>query len=438
MKMNKKLKWIYILSASIYFTQGIEGMPSMALFAYLKEKLHFDPSTIMYLGSLTSLAWIIKPLWGYLCDNYMTKKKWIIISLLGSLITCFYLGLSPFIPLFILIPILMLSSANTAIRDVANDGIMCVEGKELNECDKIQTIQWTSITIASIIVSLLGGWIADHFSYQMGYLCLVPIYLLIIAIVLRYRTTVSKHSTREDSCIDCKFSVDCSLDENNICDSYQKRIIVQNHTMNCTKMYNILYKIIQSIKSYKELFTNKQFLLGALFIFIYNFAPGFGTPLFFIQRDIFKWSFTFMGIIGALSSLLGIVGAIIYFKISKLINVKKCLFWSVFFVGLTNLCYLYFTPVSAIVYSLIFGLLGMFIFLNLMTFMALSTLKGKEATSFALLCSINNLSGTCSTLVGAWLFPIIGLKTIIVIATASAFLSLPILKKLKIGDKNAQ
>jgi hypothetical protein len=46
--MNKKsLIWIYVLSGAIYFTQGIEGLPSIALFAFLKEKLHLDPSTII-------------------------------------------------------------------------------------------------------------------------------------------------------------------------------------------------------------------------------------------------------------------------------------------------------------------------------------------------------------------------------------------------------
>lgn len=392
--MNSRLKWIYILSASIYFTQGIEGLPSMSLFFYLKETLHLDVSKIMYLSLITSIAWGIKPIYGYLIDNYLTKKKWIIISLIGSLCICLFLGLTNFLILPILILMMSTMSLTTAVRDVSNDGIMCIEGKESNSCDKIQTIQWTAITIASIFVALGGGWIADHFNYKLAYLCLIPIYLIIIAIVLRYRTTSPKNSTP--------------------CESVKKPTI------------------LQTICSYKELFTNKQFLLGAAFLFVYNFAPGFGTPLMFIQRDIFKWSGTFMGMISALSSGLGIVGAIFYFKYSKKLNVKKCLFYSVFFVGVTNLCYLYFTPVSAIVYSCIFSVLGMFIFLNMMSFMAKSTLSGKEATSFALLCSVNNLAGTASTLVGAWLFPLVGLKVIIVLATCSAFLSLPILKRLEI------
>ena len=157
----------------------------------------------------------------------------------------------------------------------------------------------------------------------------------------------------------------------------------------------------------------------------------------FIQRDTFHWSGTFMGIIGACSSVVSIIGAMIYFKFSKKINVKKILFWSIFICGLTNLAYLWFTPVTAIVYAMIFSLIGMFVFLNVMNFMALSTIDGKEATSFALLCSVNNLSGTLSTLTGAYLFPLIGLKCIIFIASFTAFASIPILMKLKIGEKNA-
>jgi predicted MFS family arabinose efflux permease len=167
-------------------------------------------------------------------------------------------------------------------------------------------------------------------------------------------------------------------------------------------------------------------------LFVYKFATGFGVPLSYIERDIFKWSWTFMSIVSAIASIISIVGAILYYKINQKLNIKKVLFWSVLIVGITNLCYLYFTPLSDIIYTMIFSFLGMFIFLNTMSWMAKSTLPGKEATSFALLCSISNLSGTCSTLVGAWLFPLFGLKCIIILASISAFLSLPILKKLEI------
>lgn len=386
--MNKRLKWIYILSASIYFTQGIEGLPGLSLFFYLKEKLHLDPSTIMYLSLITSIAWGIKPIYGYLCDNYLTKKAWILLSLLGSLGICLGLGLTPFIILPLLIVFMSVMSLTTAIRDVSVDGIMCVDGKETDSCDRIQSVQWTAITVASILVSLAGGYIADHFNYKFAYLCLIPIYAIIIGIVLRYRTTVPEKRTR--------------------------------------------VPLLETICSYKELFTNKPFLFTCLFIFLYNFAPGFGTPLMFIERDVFKWSGTFMGGLGAITSAVSIIGSVLYFKYGRKINIEQCLFWSIFIGALNKLCYLYFTPVTSIIYGIVFSCIGMFVFLNIMTFMAKSTIPGKEATSFALLCSVNNLAGTASTFTGAYLLPKIGLQPLIILAAVMSFLCLPLIKKLEI------
>jgi len=389
--MNKKLLWIYILSAAIYFTQGIEGLPGLSLFFYLKETLHLSASTIMYLSLITSIAWGIKPLYGYACDNYLTKKKWILISLIGSLGICIYLGLIPFLALPILIILMSVMSLTTAIRDVAVDGIMCVDGKENKSCDKIQTIQWTSITIAGILVSLAGGYIADHFNYKFAYMCLLPIYLIIIGIAIKYRPTVEIKKIREP--------------------------------------------LLKTICSYKELFTSKPFLYTCLFIFFYNFNPSFGTPLMFVERDVFKWSGTFMGTLGAITSAVGIIGSVLYFKFGRKINVEKCLFWSVFIGALTTLCYLYFTPISAIVYGIIFSVIGMFIFLNIMTFMAQSTIPGKEATSFALLCSVNNLAGSASSLAGAYLFPRIGLQWLIIVAAFTSFLCLPLIGRIGFNEK---
>jgi len=411
---NKNLLWIYILSASIYFAQGIESLPCLSLFAYLKEKLHLDASTIMYIGSITTLAWIIKPIWGYICDQYLSKKIWINISLLGSLLVCLCLGLMPLIPLTLLVIMLSIGNLTTAFRDVGADGIMCIEGKQVNACGSIQSIQWISITIAGIFVGLVGGYIADHFNYKVGYLSLIPIYFIILWIVSKYRTVVPKNRTlNKEPCEET-------------CVSYP------DSCEGCQQVVNQKKNILSTILSYRELFIDKRFLIACLFIFLYNFNPSFGVPLQFIEKNNFGWSWTFMGCLGAITSILSIIGAIVYYKIGQKINIKKWLFYSVLIGASTTLCYLYFTPTSAIIYSIIFSTISLFIFLNVMTFMAKSTISGKEATSFALLCGVNNLAGSLSGIAGAYLFPIIGLKYLIIISAGTSFLCLPILNKLEI------
>jgi predicted MFS family arabinose efflux permease len=245
----------------------------------------------------------------------------------------------------------------------------------------------------------------------MGYLCLIPIYLIILGVVLKYRTTVPQNRTPNCPCSEAGFMCEH-------CDPDEKP------------------SFIQSILSYKELFTDKKFLFACLFLFLYKYSPSFGTPLSYIERDTFKWSAQFMGMLGAIVSCFEIVGSIIFFKICKKVKIKKWLYISVFLGAITSLCYLYFTPVTAVVYGIAFAVLGMFIHLIVMSFMAKSTIPGKEATSFALLCSISNLAaGSASSLTGAFLLPKIGLHPLIILSAITSFICLPLISKLNLEEK---
>lgn len=382
--MNKKLFWIFALSSAVYFTQGIEGLPSQGLFYYLKETLNFSPEKIMVISSITLSAWLIKPLIGYVIDNFFNKRIWIFIALLFDIIVVLFLGLIH-LPLVILITLLIINSANSAFRDVAVDGIMCVEGKKYSLTGKIQSVQWISITIAGLITGIGGGYIAEKWGYQAAFLTLIPVYLLVGLPAFFYK---------EDNAPEKKTPNSLGLD-------------------------------------LKKLFSHKKLLIIGLFIFLYKFSPSFGTPLFFIQRDTFKWGKIWIGTLGSISTVFGIAGSILYYKVSQKINIKKWLYFSVFLGAVTTLSYLYYTPVTAVIYDVVYSLIGMFIFLMVMDFMARNSIKGLEATSFALLCSMSNFSIPASNLSGAFLLPIIGLKWLIVISSLTSFLCLPLINKIE-------
>ena len=151
------LFWVYVLSSSVYFTQGIEDLPSQGLFYYLKETLHFPAEKIMLIGSITTFAWLIKQVIGYVIDTFLSKRAWIFISLFLDIILVLFLGLVS-LPLFILVAMLIFNSSNAAFRDVAVDGIMCVEGKKYGATGKIQSIQWVSVLVAGLLTGIGGAF----------------------------------------------------------------------------------------------------------------------------------------------------------------------------------------------------------------------------------------------------------------------------------------
>jgi len=339
----------------------------------------------MVISSIIIFAWLIKPLIGYIIDHFFNKRIWVFIALVFDIVLVLLVGLFK-LPLFLLVVILMINSANAAFRDVAVDGIMCVEGKRYSATGKIQSVQWISISIAGLLTGIGGGFIADKWGYQAGYLCLAPVYVLV---------GIPAYFYKEDD------------------------------YMTVEKAASTL------VADLKRLFTDKRLLIIALFIFLYRYSPSFGTPLFFIQRDSFHWSKIWIGALGTISTVFGIIGALLYYRFSRKINIKKWLFWSVFLGALTTLSYLYYTPASAVIYDVLYSLLGMFIYIMAMDFMARNSIPGLEATSFALLCSVSNLAIIASNLSGAYFLSILSLKWLIVLSAATSFLCLPLIRRIK-------
>jgi len=382
--MNKNLFWLFCLCAFTHATQGFDSLPSASIFYYLKETLHYSPSTVQYIQALIPLAWLIKPLFGFFIDSSKYSKKiWIFGSLIGCVLLNLILGLSPIFPVFILVGLMILINFMDAFRSTTVNSIMCSEGKHYGITGKLQSYQWGALSLASVLVGVCGGYIAQHWSYQIAYLILLPIYVILLFISWKF-----KESERVIQKFDWK---------------------------------NII----------KKLLNDKNLLLVGLFIFLYNFSPDFSTPLKFIQRDSFHWSKLFIGQLETLSAIMGVLGAFLYYHFSKVINFKKCLFISLFISASITLFYLHYTPLTAIIYLIIGSFLGMIFSLMMLDFMARNTQHGLEATSFALLCSINNITGTANSLTGAFLLPLIGLTGLIIISSFTTFMCIPLIKYLK-------
>ena len=343
----------------------------------------------MYIGSITTFAWLVKPAIGYIIDNFLNKKVWIFISLALDILIVLLLGLV-WLPIVFLVSMLIFNSTNAAFRDVAVDGIMCVEGKKAAATGKIQSVQWISISVAGVLTGVGGGYVADKWGYQAAFLMLIPVYLIVGLTAFFYRPAEGEQ----------------------------------------------IESSANLISDMKRLFSHKHLIVVGLFVFLYRFSPSIGTPLFFIQRDNFGWSKVWIGWLATISTIFGIVGSLVYYRYSKEINIKKWLFWSVFVGAITTLSYLYYTPVSAVAYDIIYSLIGMFIFLMTMDFMARNSVKGLEATSFALLCSFSNLALVASNLSGAILLPKIGLNWLIIISALTSFFCLPLINKIEDNPSN--
>lgn len=379
------LFWLFILSAAVYFLQGIEGLPALAVSLWAKETLHMKDFEVQRLLSWITIAWLIKPIWGFLSDSYLTKKRWIYISLVSGGILCALLGLLNCQSLGMLVVLMAILNWTISVRDVANDGIACVAGKAANVTGKFQAIQWGAINVAAVVATLGGGLVATHLNYRIGYLLLIPLILPMFFILRR---------VKEKYC---------------------------ETTKPQRKDYSLLL--------------NKQFLIVALFLFLYKTAPSFAVSLFYMERDIFKWSPMMISYLGTFVILLELIGAWLYYKYCRVMPIRKILTFSILLGVPITLAYLYFTPFTAWLYGALFGTVGMIIHLCCMDFMARKSLTGLESTSFAALCSVSNFAGWCSLQLGSYTLQWWGVSTTIIISAFMGLIALPLLKFIKWEEK---
>ncbi len=385
--MSRHLALIYAMSVLVYFSQGIGSLAGQPLFFYLKETMGLPASTIMVLGSLTTAPWMIKPLYGWISDTFplwgYRRKSYMILSGLLSAATATFIGITPVLSVFWLYAALVLDAFGGAIKDVAADGIMVEEGKKLGLTGKIQAIQWGSLTFATVITGLAGGYIAEHFDYHLSFK-LVAIFPALVAVLA------------------------CRYDENPAASNTQRLPL-------------------------KEVLKNKQLLLSMLFLFLLWFSPSFGVPVSFRLRDELHFSKLTMGLLGTLGSGCSILGAIWYWKASRNIDLRKWLAIGTLVSGLSTFAYLYLTKVSIIVYTVLFGIASMAIQLIVMDFSARICPKGKEATTFALIMSVLNFGTFLSGIVGGKLYDLVGYNGLVAISGTATLLCLLLIPHLKIG-----
>ena len=165
------------------------------------------------------------------------------------------------------------------------------------------------------------------------------------------------------------------------------------------------------------------------FIFFFNFSPSFGPAFLYYQTDVLKFDQQFIGILGSLSAVGSMIGALIYAPLSRRLPLRTIILYAIGVSATATLGYLlYRDRMSAIVIDLGFGVLAMITQLAFLDLSAKACPPHVEATFFALLMSVYNLAIQLSTNVGAKLYDRIGFTGLVLVSafmTALAYVLVP-------------
>lgn len=380
----------------MYFNQGLSGLAFQCEYYLLREHWLLSASMIGLIGFLTSLAWYIKPYFGFLLDKKPIfkyhSKFYLYFSYVLLILSFLYIIIFGFNILSFIILTLLINFC-IAMNDVANDRVAVVLEKKYNLNGKIQSVQQMALGVAGLVVAILGAWLADKFSVHTGYRIAYAI-MLIVPFFTIY---------------------------------YLKRYYVE--------------KPAKKIKKYNwgEIFgylKQKKMFCALLFIACFQLSPSFGTALMIKAREELMVGKMFLGYLGATGTVLGLVGYGLYYWKCHKYNIKKMLIFTILFTAITNLFYLYIPNQWYLLgYGILFGAFSGITFLTLLAFFAKITPNGYEGMIYAFITSLSNLCGRGGGFFGGIIYDHFGYNATVYISSIFTLFCLIFIPFLTLSEK---
>ncbi len=391
-----------VFFAIVYLVEGIGqarvGIIYQPLTHYLKD-IGWTALQVAAYFAVLNFPWVIKPVFGLVSDfvpllGYRRKSYLIAASLCA--IAAFAAIARQAEPAAIALPLLLTSYAMATASTLCG-ALLAENGQTYRLSSTFVSQQWLWFYIAIMASSFAGGALVESLpaltAVQAAAViaAIAPIAVLLASLFL--------------------------LDE-------------QKASASAPEMRRTLQALVTAT-------TSARLYLVGLFLFLYSFAPGFGTPLYYFMTDELKFSQSYIGILGAIASAGWIAGALAHRFMLSGMSSKALLNLSIVLGTLSAASFLLLAdPVSAAIVHFANGVALMIATIASLTLAADYSPRRAEGFAFAGLMSIMNLADLASSTVGAWLYDNVfdgRLGPLIVVSAASTAFALVLVPLLRLS-----
>jgi MFS family permease len=392
----RRLAWIF---AIVYFAQGMWYLPNLSITFFLKDALGLGAAQTATFFMYTTIPWLIKPVYGLISDfvplfGRRRKSYFLLTSALAAAMG-FTLSMMSSPTYWGVAVLFTLMGLGLAFTDVLTDAMMVENGQRLRLTGPFQSVQWSAISLASVLVGVGGGWLAEHkpLAFTFGVATAFPLISFLLGVWLIEEPRVDR----------------------------------------AAQQFRETWTAIRGAIGSRTLW------IAAGFIFFYNFSPSFGPALVYYSTDALHFSKIFLGSLESLQYASGIGGAAVYFAFSRTVPFRRLIHFAIGAGVAATLAYLgYVGHVSAVALALAFGGVGMIIQLTILDLAARACPKQAEGTFFAFLMSVYNGAVQLSQITGGWLYDWQGFTPLILVSaafTALCWLLVPLLRLTRVEEQ---
>jgi MFS family permease len=169
---------------------------------------------------------------------------------------------------------------------------------------------------------------------------------------------------------------------------------------------------------------------AAAIYFLWNFSPGWGTPMFYHLTEHVGISSELFGTFTALQSLFFLPASLLYGYLCTRVPLSRLLWWGTIVAILQGpIMWLAMGPASTIIVAILYGLFGGFATAAYIDLIMRSCPKGLEGTAMMMAnTSMFALAGNSGNLLGAWIYSKGGFASAVIITTLATAVIVPLLR----------
>jgi MFS family permease len=369
--------------------QGRVGIILQPLTNLLKADGWTALQVTAYFGAL-NFPWIIKPLYGLVSDIVplfgYRRTGYLMLASAGAAIA--YAAVAWFdTPTGFALPLILTAYAMATASTLCG-ALLAERGHSVERSSLFVGQQWLWFYIAIMASAFAGGLLVDYLSAlaalkAAALIAAVAPLVVIVATPLLLREPKTR-ATRE--------------------------------------------QVRETLQGITSALRSRMLYLVAAFLFLYAFAPGFGTPLYYHMTDRLGFSQTYIGVLGSIASAGWIAGALLHRWLMPRLSASALLYLSIVLGTLSAASFLLLTgEVSAALVNFGNGVASMIATIASLTLAAQHCPRRAEGFAFAGLMSVSNLADICSINVGAYLYEQVfdsRLAPLIVVSAATTALTL--------------
>lgn len=365
------------------------GVAALPLVYILKDNLHQPPMSLAVFGAVTSAPTYVGFLFGFLRDRWRPPgwgdRGYLLIGGVAAIATYLwlsvapitYLGMSVVILLNVIAFVMMGAAANALMTAVAQERLMT---------GRLSVVAGFALFVPAIISFLAGGWMVANLSAHGSFLVAAGITAVVLVQVF-----------------------------------YRPALLAHFETPEFIRPERSLAAIVRVLR-------HRPIWPAALILFLWDFSPGWQTPMFYHLAEQVKISSEAYGFFNALYSAAFLPTTVLYGFLCPRMPLRRLLWWGTWLAIAQGPVALLAQSQSSAMWVAIAG--GLFGGLGTAAYTDLvmrSCPKGLEGTGIMLVLAGVSIATRAGDLVGSWIYTEGGFVSAIVLTTIATIAIIPVL-----------